>query len=420
MSTVNECHYKAMEWTELALQKRAQGNREESLAAFEQALDHELDAIGAMDGIVEPTWSVLHRSAATLALDCLQFRKAEQLVATALAQDPPAEIAEELRDLLRQILRHTVSPHGHNDANLESVQSRSVLFPRLEQTVRLATVSISGAEWDRFKDQKSAEEFLAESVQFIFGIPPRHFMSYFRWNDIADSVLDSLKNEQFQEQMKRSLGGNNEDSLNKIVGEMASWTSAIGQSKERLPDQEAFALCVTRNMIMNHIEGQDSSLGTLSKISDHSTDKSLDTSDYSTNKSIVQSLYGNLSRFDEKALQLWVAVTQASFNAHIIPSAKSGFNELLAVQVPFSSSPEIFPMTLEKAVKYLRGAGVFTFAGKLCFAGFCLVAGEAAIAAKVAGTGVTVSLVLISSAQLLPHLEAAMDRGFSKYLGRGR
>ena len=418
MSTVNECHNRAMERTEDALRERAQGNREGSLAAFEQALDHELDAISAMDGKVEPTWSVLHRSAATLALDCLQFDKAEQLAVTALAQHPPPEIAEELRVLLQQILRHTVSPRRDNDINLQSVQSRSVLFPRLQQTVRLATVNISVTEWHKFEDRKSAEEFLAESVQFIFGIPPRHFVSYFRWNDIADSVLESLENEQFQEQMKNSLGGTNKYSRNKIVGEMASWTSVIGQSKERLPNQEAFALCVTRNMIMNRMEGQDSSLGTLSKISDHSTSQSLNNSDYSTNKSIVQSLYGNLSRFDEKALQLWVAVTLASFNAHIIPSVKIGFNELLAVQVPFSSSPEIVPMSLDKAVKYLRGAGVFTFAGELCFAGFCLVGGDAAVAAKVAGTGVTVSLVLISSAQLLPHLEAAMDRGFSKYLGR--
>ena len=104
MSTVNECHNRAMELTELALKERAQGNVEQADAFFEQALGRELDAIDALEGIVEPTWSVLHRSAATLALDCRQFRKAEQLVAKALAQeDPPMEIAEELRDLLEQI-----------------------------------------------------------------------------------------------------------------------------------------------------------------------------------------------------------------------------------------------------------------------------------------------------------------------------
>ena len=103
MNAVNERHNRAMQLTEFAFKERARGNVEESVAAFRQALDRELDAIEALDGMIEPTWSILHRSAATLALDCGQFRKAEQLVARALAQDPPAEIAEELRDLLEQI-----------------------------------------------------------------------------------------------------------------------------------------------------------------------------------------------------------------------------------------------------------------------------------------------------------------------------
>lgn len=49
---------------------------------------------------VEPTFSVLHRSARTLALDCNQLRRDEELAARALAKDPPPEIAAELRELL--------------------------------------------------------------------------------------------------------------------------------------------------------------------------------------------------------------------------------------------------------------------------------------------------------------------------------
>ena len=103
MSAVNERHNKAMELTELALNERARGNSEKSVAVFGQALQHELDAIDALEDVVEPTWSILHRSAATLALDCFQYREAEKLVAKALAQDPPEEMAEELRDLMEQI-----------------------------------------------------------------------------------------------------------------------------------------------------------------------------------------------------------------------------------------------------------------------------------------------------------------------------
>ena len=52
---------------------------------------------------LEPTRSVLFRSAASLAIDCGDFREAEKLVAQALTGNPPEEIAEELRDLLEQV-----------------------------------------------------------------------------------------------------------------------------------------------------------------------------------------------------------------------------------------------------------------------------------------------------------------------------
>lgn len=106
MNALNDFHNKAMEFAELALAERAQGNKEESISLFEKALECELSAIAELDKnneITEPTYSVLHRSAGTLALDCNQARKAEQIVTKALSKDPPPEIAEELRDLLEQI-----------------------------------------------------------------------------------------------------------------------------------------------------------------------------------------------------------------------------------------------------------------------------------------------------------------------------
>ena len=105
MSLIADLHKKAMEFAERALMARMRGDLEESLDLFGVALENELAAISKLEEgeRVEPTYSVLHRSAATLALDCNQPRKAEQIVARALAQDPPSEIAEELRDLLEQI-----------------------------------------------------------------------------------------------------------------------------------------------------------------------------------------------------------------------------------------------------------------------------------------------------------------------------
>jgi len=46
----------------------------------------------------EPSRSILYRSAASLALDCNEFRESERLIVAGLAGNPPEEIAEELRD----------------------------------------------------------------------------------------------------------------------------------------------------------------------------------------------------------------------------------------------------------------------------------------------------------------------------------
>ena len=106
MSAINDFHRKAMDFAALALMERSRGNIEAASAVFEQALENELAAIKELEelgSMAEPTYSVLHRSAGTLALDCNQFRLAEQLAAKGLAHTPHADVAEELRDLLGQI-----------------------------------------------------------------------------------------------------------------------------------------------------------------------------------------------------------------------------------------------------------------------------------------------------------------------------
>lgn len=103
--SVSDSHNKAMEFAERALMARMQGDTGESTKLFEKALENELEAIRKLEteGRIEPTYSVLHRSAGTLALDCNQFQKAEKIIKKALSQNPPQEIAEELHELWSQI-----------------------------------------------------------------------------------------------------------------------------------------------------------------------------------------------------------------------------------------------------------------------------------------------------------------------------
>jgi hypothetical protein len=105
MTRVKDLHREAMRLVDEAAAARREGNLPLSQERLRQAFDQErraADAIAADRG-AEPSRSVLHRSAASLALECGALREAERLIAVALAGDPPEEIAEELRDLLEQV-----------------------------------------------------------------------------------------------------------------------------------------------------------------------------------------------------------------------------------------------------------------------------------------------------------------------------
>ncbi len=105
MSRIKNLHHQAMRLADQASDLRRKGEEQEANARLHQAFEHERRAaeLAAMDLALEPTRSVLHRSAATLAWQCGEYREAERLITTALSGTPPETIAEELRDLLLQV-----------------------------------------------------------------------------------------------------------------------------------------------------------------------------------------------------------------------------------------------------------------------------------------------------------------------------
>jgi hypothetical protein len=90
-------------------------------ALHQQAMDlAEAAALIANNFDAEPTRSVLHRSAASLAIECGEFQAADRLISTALSGNPPLEIAEELKDLFIQInLSQYLKRHGIQINNSE-------------------------------------------------------------------------------------------------------------------------------------------------------------------------------------------------------------------------------------------------------------------------------------------------------------
>lgn len=104
MQDIETLHREAMELVDQAVLARQQGNTEAVTELTRAAFTKERAAadLVASQLDLEPTRSVLHRSAAVLAIECAELRDAERLIGRALAGNPPHDIANELRDLLLQ------------------------------------------------------------------------------------------------------------------------------------------------------------------------------------------------------------------------------------------------------------------------------------------------------------------------------
>jgi hypothetical protein len=105
MSQIQVLHQQAMDLAETAAVARLRGATEQAAQLTRQAFEQETQAAALIASTLdaEPARSVLHRSAASLAIECGELQAAERLIATALSGNPPPEIAEELKDLFIQI-----------------------------------------------------------------------------------------------------------------------------------------------------------------------------------------------------------------------------------------------------------------------------------------------------------------------------
>jgi hypothetical protein len=102
MENLEALHQAAMGLVDQAVLARQRGDTEAALTFAREAFAKERAAadLVADQWDLEPTRSVLHRSAAALAVECHALRDAERLIGRALAGNPPVDIADELRDLL--------------------------------------------------------------------------------------------------------------------------------------------------------------------------------------------------------------------------------------------------------------------------------------------------------------------------------
>ncbi|SPF52419.1 conserved hypothetical protein [Candidatus Sulfopaludibacter sp. SbA4] len=95
-----------MEAADLAERVRRNASDVRAKNLFEAAFRLELEAARLADPGMEPTRSVLFRSAASLALDCGLYGDAAQLVREARLGSPPPEIADDLAQIDEEIQRY--------------------------------------------------------------------------------------------------------------------------------------------------------------------------------------------------------------------------------------------------------------------------------------------------------------------------
>lgn len=104
MSDVRGQHRDAMRFAERAKVARIGGHDEEAVGLTRRAFELEREAaqslLASFD--VEPTRSVLFRSAATLALECGELEEARRLAFQGLAGFPPTEIADEIHEIVEE------------------------------------------------------------------------------------------------------------------------------------------------------------------------------------------------------------------------------------------------------------------------------------------------------------------------------
>ena len=145
----------------------------------------ELKALDEITEPVEPTYSILHRSAGWLALDCNQPRLAEQLASKALAGDPHPKIAEELRDLMEQInfrrhllLKGITLEEGEIQLSLSGqsvglgIVSQDEFFERVDNSSKMLRRIVERRSKRPFQEKGPPIKYIKENYE-LFLSPPR-------------------------------------------------------------------------------------------------------------------------------------------------------------------------------------------------------------------------------------------------------
>lgn len=185
MNDVQIFHSKAMDLAEQAFVAKLRSDYNSFTRLSREAFALEKQAADLLSTSTdEPNRSVLHRSAASLAIECNEWREAEKLIARALVGEPPFEIAEELRDLLQVVYfdRHLeLKGIKLEETELQFslagkavshgvAQSKHVL-ERLKSTETLFVRTIERKQHKAFREKGKSEKSITDNFNLFLSVP---------------------------------------------------------------------------------------------------------------------------------------------------------------------------------------------------------------------------------------------------------
>ena len=133
MKTARELHNQAMAVSAQADRSKRRGDLKEAQKLFQKAMQLGIGAAEQLDPVGSKlSWSIMMRSAASLAFLAGQMRTAERLACSALAGEPHPEVIHELRDVLEAIYLQPDDPEEtHGFCQRCVTRSITLLPPRL-------------------------------------------------------------------------------------------------------------------------------------------------------------------------------------------------------------------------------------------------------------------------------------------------
>lgn len=185
MKNAEQLHREAMALAEQADFARMRGNQTQHQDLIRQAFELEAQAAHLVAGSdLEPTRSVLHQSAASLALEAAEYREAERLAGVALGGAPPAQILNELRSLLQDIhFRQHVAEDGMElEANEvmftmiggqvgEGIAPSDEFLRRVDLFDKLVFRSAERRAGKPFRTQGRRDKTIQEGVELFIKVP---------------------------------------------------------------------------------------------------------------------------------------------------------------------------------------------------------------------------------------------------------